>query len=262
MSLNHLNDPVRQCDAIQELIPDYVFGLTDPEETRLVESNLAYCPDAVAQLAEFQHLQAEMRLAVPQVEPPPQLGNKLMAALDAPIALPKSNRRITSFPLAWLAAAAAIIALILTNVYWFLRVNDLTQLQNQLTTLLGQSGQTTFVLNRTDDLRWVRLPASQKDADTAAFMMWNAESETGLLYAHAFPKLTAGKTYQLWLTHGNERISAGTFRVDQDGKGAMIFHITQPIDNYTWARITAEPESGSNSPSDTAVVLGELSDAS
>jgi hypothetical protein len=258
MNANHHTDSIRQCDVIQELIPDYAFGLTDPEETRLVESNLAYCPDALEQLADFQRLQSVMRNAVPQVDPPAALGEKIMAATTAPIIVPKPSR--WKFPPAWLAAVA-IIALLITNLYWFLRVSDLNRQQNQLTTLLGQQSNTSFVLTETNNLRWVRLPASQKDADTAAFMMWNAESETGLLYAHAFPELTPGKTYQLWLTRGSERISAGTFRVDQDGKGALLFHSTEPIDHYTWARITAEPENGSNAPSDSAVVIGELSDS-
>jgi hypothetical protein len=88
--------------------------------------------------------------------------------------------------------------------------------------------------------------------------MWNAESETGLMYVHAFPMLEPGKTYQLWLTRGDERVSAGTFEVDEEGNASLLFQVTEPIDQFTWARVTAEPVSGSEQPSDTVVVHGEL----
>src|SRR3954468_12112458 len=103
MNANHHTESIRQCDVIQELIPDYAFGLTDAEETRLVESNLAYCPDAAAQLADFQRLQDELRLTVPQIDPPMRLREKLMTATTTPVIVPKSGRR--QLPVAWLVAA-------------------------------------------------------------------------------------------------------------------------------------------------------------
>lgn len=240
------------CDTIRELIPDYAFGLTSPEETQLVESNLAFCPEAAAELADYQHLQVEMRVGVPQVEPPSRLQQRLIAAIATPErkSLPRQ-----SFRRQWLAAAA-MIALVVTNLYWFARVNDLTRRPNQIAPQTENDG--AFVLTSTSNLRWVRLPPSDEKSEASAFLMWNAESKIGLLYARGFPELTAGKSYQLWLTRGEVRASAGTFRVNEEGIGALLFNVTEPIDQFTWARITAEPEKGSDQPSDSVVVVGEL----
>lgn len=251
MSSNQSLEATHNCDAIRELIPDYAFGLTGPEETRLVESNLAFCPEAVAELADYQHLQTEMRAGVPQVEPPPLLQQRLMAAIATP-KRPTIPRRV--FRWQWLAAAA-VIALVVTNLYWFAQVNDLTR-PFDLHTQAEQNG--AFVLTSTSNLRWVRLPPSDEKSDASAFLMWNAESKIGLLYARGFPELVAGKSYQLWLTRGEVRASAGTFRVNDEGIGALLFNVTEAIDQYTWARITAEPENGSDQPSDSVVVVGEL----
>ncbi len=79
MRPNHRADPVYDCDAIQTLIPDYAFGLTDPAETRVVEANLVHCPEAATQLADYRQVQNEMRVSVPQIEPPIQLNDRLMA---------------------------------------------------------------------------------------------------------------------------------------------------------------------------------------
>ncbi len=251
MSSNQSLEVAGDCDAIRELIPDYAFGLTNPEETRLVESNLGLCPEAAAELADYQHLQAEMRAGVPQVEPPHHLQQRLMAA----IATSERTMHRRTFRWQWLAVAA-MIALVMTNLYWFARVNDLNRRQDEFTPQTDEDG--AFVLTSTSNLRWVRLPPTDEKSEASAFLMWNAESKIGLLYARGFPELTAGKSYQLWLTRGEIRASAGTFRVNDEGIGALLFNITEPIDQFTWARITAEPENGSDQPSDAVVVVGEL----
>ncbi len=254
-----------RCDAIRELIPEYAFGLTDPEQTRFVEANLSTCTDAAAELADFQRMQAEMRADVAQIEPPLALESKLMAAIaepaskPTPVILPDNPPRRRSIPVGWLVAAAAIIVLLLTNGYWLTRVNDLNQQQAQLIAQQPSNDHPAFVLTSTSGLRWVRLPPAEETADTSAFMMWNAESKIGLLYAHGFPKLAVGKSYQLWLTRGETRKGVGTFVVDENGQGALLFSSETPIDEFTWARITDEPENGSPQPTGPIVVIGKLS---
>jgi len=254
-----------RCDAIRELIPEYAFGLTDPEQTRFVEANLSSCAEAAAELADFQRMQAEMRADVAQIEPPVSLESKLIAAITEPISktipltTPRLATRRRSIPVGWLVAVAAIIVLLLTNGYWLARVNDLNQQQAQLISQQPSTDHPAFILTSTSGLRWVRLPPAEETADTSAFMMWNAESKIGLLYAHGFPKLTVGKSYQLWLTRGETRKGVGTFVVDENGQGALLFSSETPIDEFTWARITDEPADGSPQPTGPIVVIGKLS---
>jgi anti-sigma-K factor RskA len=262
MTVNHQTDRAHDCDPIKELIPEYAFGLTDPTETRLVEANLADCPEASAQLADFRRLQAEMRAGVPQIEPSAHLGERLMAAIVTP-PTPAKVRRFQPINRAWLAAAIAaiaVIALLGTNIYWLTRVDELSRRQNELAAQIAalQSGNGAFILASTSELRWVRLPPSEQNANAAAFLMWNGESKIGILYAHGLPKLAAGRSYQFWLTRGPDYVSAGTLKVDEEGKGALLFNIKEPIDKYTWARITTEPASGSDSPDGTVIVAGKL----
>jgi len=261
MKSNQYAEATSDCQTIEALIPDYAFGLTTLAETRLVESNLVRCPEAASQLADYQRLQEDLRAGVPQFEPPVQLGDRLLAMIADPVPAPVPVTATPRRSLVWwigLAAALAFIALIATNLFWLTRVNDLTRQQNELAARLGSQPNNAFVLASTSNLRGVRLPPSEKNGDASAFLMWNAESEIGILYVSGFPKPAAGRTYQLWLTRGQEFVSAGTFRVDEEGKGALLFHIKEPIDKYTWARITAEPENGSPAPSGNVVVVGKL----
>jgi Anti-sigma-K factor rskA len=256
-SENHLKLQ-HDCDAIRDLIADYAFGLTDAEQTRLVEVNLTACPEATAQLAEYRQIQEAMRAAVPQHEPAPALAERLMTAVAEPAGTPAIAPTRPRVPLAWLAAAAAALALIISNGYWLTRVDDLTRRHDALVAQPPVQDDSAFVLTTTANLRWVRLPPKEENSTASAFLMWNAESKIGLMYARDFPALSTGKTYQLWLTRGEERKSVGTFRVDENGIGALLFESLEPIDKFTWARITAEPENGSEQPGENIVVIGQL----
>ncbi len=257
MRPNHRADRSHDCDVILELIPDYAFGLTDATETSQVEAQLEHCPEAAAQLADFRRLQGELRAGVPQLELPPLLGERIMSAAFTSARTVKRRRQ--PFRLAWLAAAIAVIAFVVTNIYWLVRVDDLQRRQSDLASHMVGRPDNAFVLASVSDLRWVRLPPSQQNGTASAFLMWNGESEIGVLYVRGFPKLAVGRTYQLWLTRGEEHVSAGTLRVGDAGQGALLFHINEPIDKYTWARITTEPENGSPAPTGTPVVVGKLS---
>lgn len=273
MNANQQPSPAYDCEALIDLIPDYAFGLTDPEQTQIVEANLSRCPGAAARLQEYQLLQEEMRATVPQIEPPAQLGARLMAAIAEPatksvpavpvVSAPAAMSAVPAKPrrtirVAWAVAAAAAIALVATNVYWLSRVADLTQSTNLLNTIISAQNNSPFVLTSTDALHWVRL-ANPEDSDTSAFMMWNSESTTGLLYAHAFPDLQAGYKYHVWLTRPNERVFMGILQVDTDGNGALLFNSPEPINDFSWAWVTAE--TGDGTPDAPAVVKGELTPA-
>ncbi len=269
MNVNPSTQTALDCEALTQLIPEYAFGLTDDAETYLVETNLKRCPEAQALLADYRALQVDLRASVAQVEPSLELGTRLMAAVraaDAAVApasavatpapaltvTPRKSRRVYA---AWITAVAALIVLVITNVYWFSRVNSLSDRLDNLTPTSGSA----FVLTDTSGLHWVRLPSAVEDGSASAFMMWNNDSQTGLLYARGFPELAPGFGYQLWLaSDASGRVSGGVFEVNPTGDGALLVHVDAPIDSYTRAGITTEPVSGSEGPTSPAVVRGDL----
>jgi anti-sigma-K factor RskA len=253
MTFNRSGAPTPDCNVIEEMIPDYVFGLTTPDETRLIEANLARCPSAAARLAEFERLQDEMRESVPQIAPPSGLGDRIIAAAHE-IAQPPRRRWW-----GWAAAAAAAALLIVTNAYWLWRTNEMRREYDEMVALIPGTlqGDAAFVLTSTDSLRWRRL-GPPEDADRSAFLMWNAESQTGLLYARGFPEAGAGRGYQLWLGREGQRVSCGVFQVDENGDGALLFRVPEPIDLFTRAGVTVEPVDGSPAPTGSVMVNGDL----
>lgn len=245
------HDAASDCDAITELVADYAFGLTSADESRLVESRLPSCPEAASQLADYRRLQDEMRLNVPQIEPPAALADRIMAAAAAtttPQSSSASQPRITPLNASrgWWVAAAAVVLLLLTNIYWLTRVSE--PLPEQLA---------TFVVN-SEDIRWAKLPAEDENSPAAAFIMWNPGGTDGMMYAENFPRLEAGQIYQLWLTKDGVRTPVGSFSVNEEGEGALLFRAEQPVGSFAWAWITIEPETGSEQPSDRIITGGAL----
>ena len=282
-------DLVFNCEEMLTLLPDYAFGLTDPGQTQWVEANIARCPEALEQLEDYRRVQEEMRASVPEIEVPVGAGARLMARLEpqvaaapapsmvlrtplpvsAPLSQPLFPSGETAKPsrrrLRWvgMALAAAVLALIVSNVYWLTRVADLTQSHDLLAALLSaQNTNNAFVLTSTEALHWVRLADPNPDQNAAAFMMWNAQSKTGLLYARSFPNLEPGYKYHVWLTRPNERIFMGILQVDAKGNGALLFSSPEPINDFSWAWVTAQtPEQSSGAPVGDPVVKGELNPA-
>ncbi len=67
------------CTAVERLLDVYVVGALVAYEVRAVELHLARCPRCQALLRISRRMADLLRLAVPQVDPPPGLHARLMA---------------------------------------------------------------------------------------------------------------------------------------------------------------------------------------
>lgn len=260
------------CGEVLFLIPAYAMGTTDPDETALVEANLAACPDAEAALLEYGRLVDDMRVSVPQHDPAPELEERLMARLagwrdneTAPLELPvqpvkrttrRSARSLFALAAASMAAAvAAVLLLVATNVYWIGRVNGISQENLALVEQLQQEGA-DFDLASLANLPWRRLQ-SQQDPDAVALIVWN--DTDSFLYTTGMPGLPPNSVYQLWLVEAdNHHVSAGTFRVDERGRGELHFYAPESIGSFVRLGITTEPDGGSSEPTSPPVALGDV----
>jgi hypothetical protein len=203
-------------------------------------------------LAQFQRIQELMRENVPQIEPPAALGAHLMQSAASAVAVLTQRRRRLNL---WIAvAAAAVLALIASNVYWLARVGGLSR-ENELLNARLEADESGFSLASVDSMRLARLSG---DEEAFAMMMWDEQETTALLYTRNFPPLQPGRVYQLWLARDDYRISGGTFTVDDIGDGALIVRASEPIDAFERAGITEEPSGGSTDPTGDGVARGEI----
>lgn len=256
---NSTHSQGRLCEELLELLPAYALGATDPDETRFVQDNLAACAQATAELPGYQELVAAMRDDVPDVAPPADLEDRLMARVaqtSRPVVTPlPAPQRFTPTRLGFIAAVAAIVLLALTNLYWISQVNRLVETNAELAYQLQQD-DSDAVLASLATMQWRRLQ-SQNDPNLLAVLVWKGED--GFLYTLDMPSLPPNNVYQLWLVDpDNHHVSAGTFRVDDRGRGVLHFLAPESIGDFVRLGITSEPIGGSDGPTTSPVAQGEV----
>jgi anti-sigma-K factor RskA len=239
------------CDEALALVPAYSIGATDDAETRLVEAALTYCPEVATELREYQQMVGGLLHSAPVSAPPPALREKMLQAAINPLTQPAvavskptlaPRRRIAP---SWVAAAAAVALFIGSSIYWSGQVSDL---EDQRDLLMALSSNTA------NQIALVSTGASTPSAT----LSFSDQSQYVVLSAQDLPALTDEFTYQLWLLRGDERVSAGIFRVNNSGTGSLLFRPREDLGAFEAVGITVEPAGGSAQPTTTPVALATI----
>jgi anti-sigma-K factor RskA len=181
-----------------------------------------------------------MLAAVPQVTPPARALESLLGAIreDAPFIMVEPRRS----PRRWGLLIAAAVLLLVTNALWWLWAQ----------TQIDDTGRLD------DNVQWVTFTPLIDDGAPSIVVIWDVRTGTATLYSEDLPPIDADQSYQLWLQRGDERISAGVFQQDADGRGVLVFDPPAPLGTYTGMGITPEPLGGSPAPTSSPVATVEL----
>jgi hypothetical protein len=253
------------CDEVISLVPAYAIGATDPEESHLVEMYLSECPEAVAELRQYAELAEQMLISVPPLKAPGRLSEKLLnAARNTPDNIvqpnfqPERQKSGISRKRLWTGLVAAVCGLLLaSNLYWFAQVTNLENEQDDLQVILDHQRQILASIG--NNVTQVTLLNSTDDAFKEALVsvFWMSQLPPSLLYATNLPPLEDDHVYQVWLMRGEDPLSVGTFSIDEQGYGTLAFD-EQDMSTIDIIAITSEPEGGSDQPTMSPVLVGEL----
>ena len=264
--------PQADCDQLRELIPAYVMGGIDPSEKARISALLEDCPSVAAELQDYIQLTGGLLTDTDPVVPPAHLHASLMSAIreDTPHTTPLSAhkedtqpipvppRRSTAARLWPIFAAAATVLLVISNIYWFMQVQELGDIRQDVEALLREERFVLAALGAGQSQR-VELSATDETSDiTYATVLWDPQIDRALLYTNQLPPLTPDQTYQLWLIGDNTPISGGIFQVASDGQGVLVFEPPQPLNDYDALAISTEPAAGSEAPTTSPLALGEV----
>lgn len=287
-----LSAAVLPCDEVAALIPAHSLGATDPEEATMVNRRLNACPNAAAELAEYGKLAEALLYAAPSRQAPPQLGQRLRAAIEAPRPAvrgnpllgargtsaayqpvpplvtstteslspygltppPKSTRR---WSFANGLATAAGVLLLAFQLTLLVQNQQLRAQQEALATQLLQQNKALIFL-AAEEPQEVILPATAENSDAQADVLWNNTLGIAVVYVRAFPELPPDRAYQIWLNKDGQRTSPGLFTVENGGMGIFVFPIEQSLDVYDVIGITPEPAAGSPGPTAPPIVRGPV----
>ena len=159
-----------RCEEVQDLIPAYSMGITDSAEQTWVQTQLADCPEALADLEVYTELAEAMLLSAPPLQAPKGIVENILKQSPAITSAPKS--KVIPFPnnrwQSW-GIAVAILLLVATNLYWFTR---LQQLEDQIQQVQTVTNFSDFISQDTQEVL-IGQPESQ-----LAKLSWSAGIET------------------------------------------------------------------------------------
>jgi anti-sigma factor RsiW len=211
-------------EHVDELIPAHALRALDPDDERMVAAHLETCDRCRLQLREFEGVAATLAFASPSLEPPAELRERVMGAIEPVVvrpepapaaAAPTDRERRSWWPrfslVAVPALGLAVLALVLWNVSLHGRLSD----------------------------RDVSAAAPVGDVGTA--VAYKGGEVT--LYAR-LPEAPSGHTYEAWVVRDGAPVPAGTFA----GGGNFAFDLTSSARPGDTIAITLERGSGGPAP--------------
>ena len=213
---------------VDELIGVYALDALSADERRTVERHLRVCSRCRALANEALSSVELVALSADPIAPSPELKDRLLARIDADLALSRSRQQ----PFAALFATRA-------RTFAF------------AVTLAVMVGLFVFGLS----LRTFNLPAQSAPPGAQAQLIAIPSLPTGLLRVSGLTKLGAEQTYEVWLIRNGNPESALMFNVDPEGKVDLWVNYDEPIGNIEQMGITIERAGGSSTPNLNAFVF-------
>jgi anti-sigma-K factor RskA len=216
----------------------YMLDALPEDEAGEMERHIEGCPRCRERARWLQGSVEMLPTAVEQLEPPPQLRERLMQTVRAEAAAahaPPADRRervgarrgwfdrVRAVPRPALALGATLVAIAGGVVGYALGNNGSGA---DTTTLQAQAAGARATLER--------------------------DGDSGILRVAGLPQ-RKDRIYEVWIQRGKEVRAAGLFQVDRSGRGAA--GIPHGLDTADRVMVSAEPPGGSEQPTAEPVLI-------
>jgi len=257
-----------QPDDILDLLTAYALNTLEPEEIANVVALLREQPELRSVLAQLRATADQLPYALPEVEPPADLRQRVLdrATGRAQPARQAAPTRPTSRARGWMLAfgslaALAIIAVVITWAQLTSAQSELARTQSELiqvrSELEQRQTQQQQVVNTLLEAQTIATLDDTGSGNGSGKLVRAADGRAVL--AAQLPPLQPGRVYQLWLIQGqNAPVSAGIFRVDQQGHGLLTLAPAQQDLLADTVAVTDEPDPGSAGPTTKPLIAGKL----
>lgn len=263
-------------DPRHDALAAFAIGTLPADEHAAVLALLAESAEAREELAALRLTTDALAMAVPQVDPPPALREKVLAiAGHAPapdvhgsLDIAAAARRARA---AWMLAAASLVLAAGAGLYAIRLRATVTSLEANLDAVTQQLaraeadlGQSRTRLTRAEaglsvlaapDMAFVDL-AGQKTAPAARARVFWTQPRGLVLTASRLPALARGRTYQLWVLADGAPVSAGLFLPDASGVVRVVLDTAVSVAAPRGMAVSVEPEGGSPQPTGDIVLAG------
>ena len=262
-------------DELRDLSGGYALGILSEAERRAFEAHVSTCAECGEDVREFVAVASGLARAVPQVDPPAALRERVLRAATvtdhraAETVASRAPRRMLRF----LSAAAALVALAL-GLYAVSLQQRIRVLEEELRTASAraadvqrqlvryqlasdQSSQIRAIL-AAPDLRRIDL-AGQKAAPGASGRAFWSPAQGLVVAFENLPATSPDRVYQLWvIPPGGAPISAALLELQPDGR-AIALGAPGTASRVGVVAVTLEASGGVPAPKGDMIVAGTLS---
>lgn len=259
-------------DELRDLSGGYVLGGLSEAERREFEAHLSTCPECAEEVRELSSVVSGLAHAVPQVDPPAALRDRVVRGATGSHAVAGSApARRGILVLLSSAAAIAAIALGLYAASLQRRIQGLeeelrfalartTEVQQQLVQyrVASDDARRTRAILAASDMRRIDMAGQKAAPGASGRAFWSATE--GLVVAFdRLPATAADRVYQLWvIPPGGAPISAALLDLQPDGR-ALALGAAGSAPRVGTVAVTLEPAGGVAAPTGDMIVVGALS---
>ncbi len=240
----------------------YVLGTLPPGEVAAFEAELKRDAELQQLVDALQISRDALAGSVPRVDPPPALKQKILDKIDArekvvplPVNPPRANDKLAWFPWALAACLAVLCAISFTKENSMKeKLNKLNQLADSLQSQTQDLKKLVVKLSETNRLAGLRIAMLnsllEDSPKTVAVSLWDNNQQRGVFLVQNLKPAPADKDYQLWVIDPKYAlpVSAGIFRVDEQGNLRVEFKADKPIETANKFAVTVEPKGGQPTP--------------
>lgn len=223
----------------EQLIP-YIMNELNSMERIQFEKHLTQCKTCQEDYKSVSETVSALPYSAEVQAPPADLAEQVMTVVFSeeqkkePKQIPLFKKWIRS---SYSIASVALVLILLTSNLW-LWWDQQAMKEAPSITMPGEIIH-TWSLTSTD--------GSNPKANGKVFLVRKNGQEQIIASISQMAPTTGNEVYQVWLLQGNQRINAGTMNVDQQGNGALVFHLPDHI-GFDGIGITLEPDSLGDTP--------------
>ncbi|MCX7520755.1 anti-sigma factor [Microbacterium sp. STN6] len=251
-------------DERAKLAAGHALGSLTPEEEAEYGRYLAESAEHRLEATEFEQVAKTLAFSQPQVTPPPELKQRLMAQIQTMPQRPRAGETASS---AGSPISASSPAAERARVRWFRRPVAMTVAAAAAAVVLFVGGlalgngihpATPPVSAQSDVLAQISAaPDAQRASVTVtgggeATLVWSPSLAKSAVVVDGVAQAPAGKTYQLWYIHDSDARSAGLLSLGGSRSWQVLSGTMRAGDAVG---ITIEPAGGSKAPTTKPVAV-------
>ncbi len=271
-----MSTQVHDHDAWLESAALYVIDAMTEEERRSFETHLRDCEHCRAEVASLQGVDEALASAVPQVDPPAALRDRVMSSVLGSEPAKRVQPRPAAGMAQWLPLAASLVLSVGLGGYAYSLQQRIAVLEDELTGARAQAADTLARAEATQ--RTLQLTQTHLDVltapDSARVALAGQPAAPGAsgradwsrarglaLSLENLPPLQPGRTYQVWLLTAGMPVSAGLLAPDAAGRSTIVYSVPPGDVAPTGIALSEEPAGGVPQPTGQLVLVGLLARA-